>query len=226
MLYRASFMFALSLSAILVAATPLLAVDGVLEISQAGVIDAGGFPFVISAGGSYRLTSNLTVTTDNVNAINIADGVRYVTIDLNGFTIRGTRSGTGKGISSFAIGLTVRNGTVEDFGGDGISEGAQLRVEDVIVATNLGRGINAGGPSTLRGVTARDNSGDGALISSGLVTGSVFSANGGFGLTIAGATSALNGGYSNNSFVFNTAGTVSGGVNLGGNLCGTTTTCP
>ena len=177
------FAFLVSLAVLLGGAAPLLAVDGVIEISQVGVEAAGGFPFVIADSGSYRLTSNLTVTTDNVNAINVGgENLRYVTIDLNGFTIRGTRSGSGQGISAFANGITVRNGTIESFGGSGISAGAQLVAEDVTVAFNVGRGISAGGPSTLRNVTVKDNTGDGALISSGLVTGSVFSSNGRLGV--------------------------------------------
>jgi hypothetical protein len=198
-----------------------MAVDGVIEISQAGTESAGGFPFAISNSGSYRLTSNLTVTTDGVNAINVAgDNLRFVTIDLNGFTIRGTGSGSGQGISAFAVGLTVRNGTVENFGGVGISAGAQLVAEDLTVSNNGGRGIAAGGPSTLRGITVRENGGDGALISSGLVTGSVFSGNAGAGLNFASGTGALLGGYSNNVFILNTGGAVSSGLNLGGNMCG------
>ena len=38
------------------------AADGVIEINQASVKAAGGFPFVISQPGSYRLTGNLDVT--------------------------------------------------------------------------------------------------------------------------------------------------------------------
>jgi hypothetical protein len=176
-------------------------------------------------GHQDDLTSNLVVATD-VNAINVASGVRYVTIDLNGFSIRGGGTGSGDGISSFAFGLTVRNGTIENFGGDGVDAGATLQAEDLTVSSNNGRGINAGGPSAIRNVISTDNSADGVRISSGLVTGSVLSGNGGVGLVISSGTGAVSGGYSNNSIIFNTAGTVSGGVNLGGNLCGMTTTCP
>jgi hypothetical protein len=215
-----------SLTILLAGAPSVLAVDGVIEISQAGIDSAGGFPFVISQSGSYRLTSNLTVTVNDVKAIDVSvDNGRSVTIDLNGFTIRGTDSGSGQGISTIAASLIVRNGTVEDFGGTGISAGGQLVAEDLIVSSNVGRGISAGA-STLRNVTVRDNGSDGALISSGLVTGSVFSSNAGFGLSIASGTGAVLGGYSNNVFILNTGGSVSGGVNLGGNQCGSNALCP
>ena len=40
-------------------ASPALAVDGVIEINQAKVMAAGGFPYLLPASGSYRLTSDL-----------------------------------------------------------------------------------------------------------------------------------------------------------------------
>ena len=63
------------------------AVDGVVEISQASVAAGGGFPLLISAEGSYVLTSNLVVTDPNLDAIQISSD--YVTLDLNGFHISG-----------------------------------------------------------------------------------------------------------------------------------------
>src|SRR6185437_2583451 len=44
------------------------AVDGVVLINQNTVIAAGGFPYHITQAGSYRLTSNLVVTTANIAA--------------------------------------------------------------------------------------------------------------------------------------------------------------
>jgi hypothetical protein len=70
------------------------AVDGVVEINQARVVaggvtpsDSPGFPVTIDQGGSYRLTSNLTVPNENTSAIQ-AD-VDDVTLDLKGFSIVG-----------------------------------------------------------------------------------------------------------------------------------------
>ena len=39
------------------------AVDGTIEINQAKVMAAGGFPYLISNPGSYRLTGNLAITS-------------------------------------------------------------------------------------------------------------------------------------------------------------------
>jgi hypothetical protein len=50
------------------------AVDGVIEINQAKVLAAGGFPFFITTGGSYRLTSNLTVPAGKVGIQDSAGG--------------------------------------------------------------------------------------------------------------------------------------------------------
>ena len=74
------------------------------------------FPLVISASGSYRLKSNIVVPDANTTAISItADDV---TLDLNGYTIKGPTvcsgepvtgcapGGTGKGVSSSADGVS------------------------------------------------------------------------------------------------------------------------
>ena len=63
------------------------AAEGVIEINQASVEAAGGFPFEISESGSYRLTGNLEV--DDVDTTAIWVRASYVTVDLNGFTILG-----------------------------------------------------------------------------------------------------------------------------------------
>lgn len=70
-------------------ALPALAGDGRVEINQASVVEAGGFPYTINAPGSYVLTSDLIVSVD-VTAISIATD--DVTLDLNGFRIAGPHS--------------------------------------------------------------------------------------------------------------------------------------
>src|SRR5688572_23105176 len=49
--------------------------------------DTPGFPVTITQPGSYRLTSNLTVSNENTTAIRIT--TNDVTIDLNGFRLKG-----------------------------------------------------------------------------------------------------------------------------------------
>lgn len=74
-------------------------------------------PIVISAPGSYRLSSNLVVTDPSVTAIIVKSD--NVTIDLDGFTIHGPHAGpvgAGSGINSdVRSNVSVRNGVVRGF---------------------------------------------------------------------------------------------------------------
>ena len=91
---------------LLLGAAAAQAADGVIEINQASIESAGGFPLEITESGSYRLTGNLTV--DDVNTTAIWVRTAYVTVDLNGFSIRGPvecefgetcdQAGTGAGV--------------------------------------------------------------------------------------------------------------------------------
>ncbi len=136
---------------------PALAVDGVIEISQARALAGGvssgdtpGFPVTLSDSGSYRLTGNLHTDSKDVTAVSVeADDV---TLDLNGFTIACTlsstvpaacnsASGTGSGIVGQLERVTVKNGVVRDMGKDGVRLGGESRVVDLLVADNGGYGI-------------------------------------------------------------------------------------
>jgi hypothetical protein len=61
------------------------AADGQILINQATVNAAGGFPYVISQAGSYRLSGNLAAPSGDTTVIEITHDL--VTIDLNGFSI-------------------------------------------------------------------------------------------------------------------------------------------
>ena len=97
------------------------AVDGVVLITQSSVLAAGGFPFVISQPGSYKLGGNLSAPARS-NGIIIA--ASNVTLDLNGFTLSGVpQTSCGlcpdvfDGISATAglKAVTIRNGVVSGF---------------------------------------------------------------------------------------------------------------
>ena len=112
-------LLSIALAALLLLPFSAQAVDGVIEINQARVVAAGGFPFVISQSGSYRLTGNLTVSATGSDGIEIA--ADNVTIDLNGFTITGPSEGSGRGIfSSDHTNVEIKNGTIRDFGYSGL----------------------------------------------------------------------------------------------------------
>lgn len=90
------------------------AVDGVVLINQSTVMAAGGFPYFIEAGGSYKLSGNLIVPT-GVDGIDVHSP--DVTLDLNGFSITatGTSLSTGFGIATAAPNFSLRNGTIRNF---------------------------------------------------------------------------------------------------------------
>ena len=180
------------LAAVMLAAVMLLglaasagATDGTIEINQAKVLAAGGFPFAISTLGSYRLTSNLTVPPGQVGIEVTATGSGGVTIDLNGFSIigPGTNSGFAGILDAPSTAITVENGTVAGFSAtDAVGVGADG--PDAIVknvqADNNFFGIIVGSLSLIEGCTANQNSVSGIQCNGGdcTISGNVASGNG------------------------------------------------
>jgi parallel beta-helix repeat protein len=131
------------------------AVDGTIEINQAKVQAAAGFPYKITSSGSYRLTGNLTVpaSTDGIDVT-----AANVTIDLNGFLITGPGSTESIPIGINASGksdVTVENGTVTGFG-TGAQVGPSGIVKNVHADAN-GFGINGGNNTLIEGCTANNS---------------------------------------------------------------------
>lgn len=153
------------------------------------------FPIKITKAGSYVLTANLVANAKDVNVINVTTS--NVLIDLNGFRIGAPGSGTGIGVNANSqSNVTVQNGSVSGMGGDGIVLGNSGVVRAMQVNNNGGNGINCEGIGCL-------------------VTGCTANSNGGAGLKFADDTS----GYNENVMSGNTASPVSGGTNLGANVC-------
>jgi hypothetical protein len=168
---RISFRGITALIILLSFTTIVEAVDGVTEISQAGIEAGGGFPYLVTSPGTYRLTSNLDVrgetSPENVTAIRVlADDV---TVDLNGFRILGPTVcsgppvvcgpvGTGVGVEAATQeGVTIRNGTVRGMGGAGVTAGPGAHVFDLQVASNGGPGLSVQPGGYVEGVTATWN---------------------------------------------------------------------
>jgi hypothetical protein len=92
------------------------AVDGVVLINQSTVMAAGGFPYLISQPGSYKLTGNLIVDAGK-NGIEIS--ASNVFLDLNGFDI-----GCGGAMPTHRVAcisgiaavhdISIRNGTISE----------------------------------------------------------------------------------------------------------------
>jgi hypothetical protein len=206
--------------------------EGVTVITQARAATGGvtpgdtpGFPVTISQGGSYRLDSNLEVPDGNTTAIEIT--VPNVTVDLNGFGILGPGiAGSGVGINApFPSGnVSVRNGTVKGMGNTGIRLARGCRVEGVSVGGN-DVGIFAREGAIIINNSVGLNRGVGIRVLGGSVTGNTVTLNRGLGLELGVANPTPNEvgivvGYANNVLVDNADPQVSGGIQMGPNVCG------
>lgn len=89
------------------------AVDGQTLLNQSTIMAAGGFPYKINQGGSFKLSGNL-IPPGSGAAIDIeADNV---TIDLNGFTIFGLSGSPGTaGIIVDGVHALLTNGVIDGF---------------------------------------------------------------------------------------------------------------
>jgi parallel beta-helix repeat protein len=183
--------------AMLASAVSAGAVDGTIEINQAKVMASGGFPYVISTSGSYKLTGSLTVPA-STNGINVT--ANNVTIDMNGFLITGTGSASGliNGVSASGIAdVTVENGTITGMG-LAIWLGKSGVVKNVHVDVN-GFGVDVGDNSVVEGCTANNSSTQyGISCSSGCsITGNTANGNGDEGIFCSGSGCQITGNTAN-----------------------------
>ncbi|HYD01956.1 MAG TPA: hypothetical protein VEB22_12080 [Phycisphaerales bacterium] len=140
--------------------------------------------FRISQPGSYYLTANIDGVAGR-NGVEIASD--NVTLDLNGFAVRGTGIGNGtlSGVTtagqSLLENIVVRNGIVSGWGGNGVTlsggggTGVGGVIEDVTVIGNGARGIHANGAAVVRRCTARLNVIAGIALPSGGIVDSCVS---------------------------------------------------
>lgn len=225
------------------AAAPALAAEGILEINQtcadlsSGCFpgDVGGFPVTISQPGSYRLTSDLVST---VSAPVVSILVEFVTLDLNGFTVKGNAI-QGPSTQSAILGgnrVTVRNGFVRDASSHGVLLGESSRVEDLHVVNSGGHGVGVNARSIVRAVVATANKASGLTVGfASVIEGCSANGNLAHGIslvsgTLRGSTSIGNGltggdfgpsvSFASNVFEANVGGDVVGGHGSGGNVCG------
>lgn len=147
-------------------------------------------PYTIISSGSYYVAKALTGTSGS-SGITIAASATDVTIDLNGFTLSGV-PGSLRGITQGAAGqnVTVVNGTVRDWGQEGIylPGTAAVHVENLTAAANgATAGLVLGGSGSVKCVVADGNTGSGMIFGSSttenhfVVTDSVASFNGAHG---------------------------------------------
>ncbi len=207
------------------AGLPASASDGVYEINQTCALagcfpgDSPGFPVSTNVvGGSYVLTSSLSLPSANTSAVSLAT---RATLDLNGFSIEGVTvctgipavcTGTGSGVGVGAgEGSTIRNGTIHAMGSTAIFGDDSVRVENVKIDGNGGDGIYGGYGSTgwrVADCTIEHNGGDGIDLNAGSPHGSLiihnsFYGNGGYGVQGTGYSLLGNIFDSNASYGFN-----------------------
>jgi parallel beta-helix repeat protein len=157
--------------------------------------------FVIDEPGSYYLEGDR-----NCGSLGIHVTAGDVTIDLMGYALIGTDSGSDVGIGiSSGTNIEIRNGTVRDFGGMGIYAGStavkDVRMIGLRAVSNGGDGLSVVGVGGLiKDCTASENGGRGIRTArSYTVSGCIVRQNGeqgihsGHGNTVVGNTCFLNG---------------------------------
>ncbi|HEU5395723.1 MAG TPA: right-handed parallel beta-helix repeat-containing protein [Verrucomicrobiae bacterium] len=97
-------------------------------------------PFTITNAGSYYLTTNLAGIS-GANGINIA--TNQVTLDLNGFILKGVPGSLDCiQVVGDRTNITVRNGTITGWGGNGVNASAyNLTCEELTIGPCAGSGI-------------------------------------------------------------------------------------
>lgn len=153
--------------------------------------------FKITQPGSYYLIGNINGVA-NKHGIEIA--ASGVTIDLNGFDLAGVANmGAFDAVTATNSGLSnieVRNGSIRDWGGDGVdlltAQVVNCTFRDLRSSGNAGRGIAAGVTSIISGCTAHSNEGSGIVTNaSANITACNAYLNGGDGIS-AGVASTIN----------------------------------
>jgi parallel beta-helix repeat protein len=224
---------------------PAIAADGAIIITQAKALagnvtpgDAAGFPVSITTPGSYVLASNLQPAA---NKTGVLVNATEVSIDLNGFRMNGGGGTAGIGVDGHQRSLTVRNGTIRNFGFAGIhSIGALMIVDNMRVEENgqFGVYVEANGYARIVNSTIFGNGYDGISCGNSChIEGNIISANRARGVFISGSGGTLLGntiysnswyglislktsGFGNNTIIGNVQGQIVGPlVELFPNAC-------
>ena len=173
---------------------------GVTSINQGTVQSSGGYPYVISQPGSYKLAGNLNTTHTTAIQITAND----VVLDLSGFTISCSACTGVPGIYSSAMRTSISNGTVAGFSGSlaqrpygiyfaagggsadrvkvtasgwGIFAAGSITVTNSVLSNNVA-GIECDGVLVLTGSQIANNSSIGAVVNAGTLTGNTIDSNG------------------------------------------------
>jgi parallel beta-helix repeat protein len=198
-------------------------------------------PIVIAEPGSYRLITNILATGGN--AIEIQSS--FVTLDLNGFHVEATGTGV-LTTGTLHEKVVVVNGSITARAGGVLLNASGCRIEHVQVSGRDGVGIS-GGSGAASNCIVRDNTVSGSKVGiecgGCVVSGNTVGPSGDAGIsatvgslvlgnTVSGTSPGVGlrlddtTGYTNNVLRGNAGGDVSGGVQIGTNLCATSGICP
>ena len=144
--------------------------------------------FKITQPGSYYLTNNITGVVGKHGIEIAASGV---TLDLMGFEMLGI-AGSLDGISAIGlsvVNVTVRNGSIRAWGGDGIdltaTSSSTCAVTDVIASDNAAVGISVPFISTITNCIAEGNGSHGLrCLTAGIITSCVMRGNANNGMFV------------------------------------------
>lgn len=119
-------------------------------------------PFTIDQPGTYTVCGNLSFT-DGEAGITIS--ASNVSIDLDGSSLRGSGPAHGISVLPSAQNVTIRNGRLNNWGGDGIHapDARNVTIENMRIETCGGHGalLSGRGGGSISSSSFRGNSGDG-----------------------------------------------------------------
>lgn len=122
-------------------------------------IPIDSLPYNITSPGSYYATANLT------GPVGISISSSHVTLDLNGYTLKGSAGNTSEGIKvSVAVtNINIKNGGIANWGKEGIKAGLATNSSfmELQILSNAYDGINTGNNDLISFVDAGNNGLDG-----------------------------------------------------------------
>jgi hypothetical protein len=166
-----------------------------IAINATNTPGTAGSLFRISQPGSYYLTGNITGVSGRVGIEIAADGV---TLDLNGFALQGVGGSLDGILASTPVrSVSIRNGTVRGWGGDGIdlflNSVTGGSIEHVHAFGNLAAGIRVGSSFVISNSTSVSNSQNGFVaITSLSISHCTASSNLGLGYSLGANATASN----------------------------------
>jgi len=140
---------------------PLSELEPRIAISAANTPGDADSLFKITTAGSYYFAGNITgVAGKHGIEVALGGGNGAVNIDLMGFTLKGvpgSLNGWAPGNGQYNLALT--NGTVQGWGGHGVSVGTNslVHLQDLTLTLNGGWGVATGGALRLRNCTVLMN---------------------------------------------------------------------